>query len=228
VYVNVLNFVSIGLFSRQNPQFLPFFLLRHLVLSPIGNSLRKLNTGAQLQTFPYPTASKPFLYSDAFVAKSGAQFLTFKSVTNEQTDRQTDRQKTRPFWPFARVCQQQLIVVKKIFQSLKTSSRRRHVAALPWKMYNTFSSHSGRHTEWPINRCLASPCTTHCSACETYSVEDVSVVEANTVDSVLSLLIGRCHGAELVESAAAAAVAGLPQSTDDTVAVVSLCSFRFV
>ena len=30
------------------PQFLPFFGLRHLVLSPIGSSLRKLNTGAQL------------------------------------------------------------------------------------------------------------------------------------------------------------------------------------
>jgi len=29
--------------------FLPFFGLRHLVLSPIGNSLTKLNTGAQLQ-----------------------------------------------------------------------------------------------------------------------------------------------------------------------------------
>ena len=64
---------------------------------------------------------------------------------------------------------------------------------------------------------------THCSACETYAVEDVCVVEANTVDSVLSLLIGRCHGAELIEpAAAAAAVVGLTQSTDDTVAIVSL------
>jgi len=45
----------------EQPQFLPFFLLLHLILSPIGSSLRKLNTGAQLQTFPYPTVSKPFL-----------------------------------------------------------------------------------------------------------------------------------------------------------------------
>jgi len=57
-------------------------------MSPIGINLRKLSTGAQLQTFPYPTASKLFLYSNAFMAKLGAQTLTFKSVTDKQTDRQ--------------------------------------------------------------------------------------------------------------------------------------------
>jgi len=61
------------------------------VLSPITISLRKLNTGAQLQIFPYPMASKWFLYSNAFMAKSGAQSLTFKSVTNKQKDRQTNK-----------------------------------------------------------------------------------------------------------------------------------------
>ena len=60
-------------------------------MSPIGNSLRNLNTGAHQQTFPYPIASKSFLYSKAFVAKSGAQLLTFKSVTDRQTDKQTDK-----------------------------------------------------------------------------------------------------------------------------------------
>jgi len=75
-------------------QFLPFFGLRHLVLSPIGSVMRKLNTSTQLQTFPYPTVSKSFLYSHAFVAKSGTQSLTFKSVTK----RQTDKQKTQRFW----------------------------------------------------------------------------------------------------------------------------------
>jgi len=69
------------------PQFLPFFGLRHLVVSPFGSSLRKLNTGIQLQTFHYPTVSKSFLYSHDFMAKSGAQSLTFKSVTNRQTDK---------------------------------------------------------------------------------------------------------------------------------------------
>jgi len=80
----------------EKSQFSPFFGLRHLVLSPVGNSLTKLNTGAQLQTFPYPTASKSFLYSNAFIAKSGAQSLTFKRVT-KKTDRQTDK-KTQRFW----------------------------------------------------------------------------------------------------------------------------------
>ena len=74
---------------------LPYFGLRHLVVSPTGSSLRNLNTGAQLQTFPIPTVSKSFLYSNAFMAKSGAQSLTFKSVTN----RHTDKQKTKRFWP---------------------------------------------------------------------------------------------------------------------------------
>jgi len=75
-------------------QFLPFSGLQHLVVSPLGSSLRKLNTGAQLLTFPYPTASKLFLYSNALIAKSGAQPLTLKSVTNKQTDRQTDKNST--------------------------------------------------------------------------------------------------------------------------------------
>ena len=68
----------------EKPNFCRFFGLQHLVLSPFGNSLTKLNTGAQLQTFPYPTASKVFLYSNAFMAKSRVQSLTFKSVTNRQ------------------------------------------------------------------------------------------------------------------------------------------------
>ena len=51
------------------PQFLTFFGLQHLVMSTVGGNLRKLNTGAQLQTFPYPTASKSFLYSNVFIVK---------------------------------------------------------------------------------------------------------------------------------------------------------------
>ena len=76
----------------EKPQFLPFFGLRHLVVSPVGSSLtRKLDTGTELQTFPYPTVSKLFLCSNAFMAKSGAQTLTFKSVTEKQTNRQTKK-----------------------------------------------------------------------------------------------------------------------------------------
>ena len=77
--------------SGEKPKFLPFFGLRHLVVSPIGSSLGKLNIHAQLQTSPYPIASKSFLYSNAFMAKSGALSLTFKSVTDRQTNRQTKK-----------------------------------------------------------------------------------------------------------------------------------------
>jgi len=78
----VPNFISI-----EKPQFLSFFGLRHLVVLPVGITLRKLNTAAQLQTIPYPSASKSFLYFNAFTAKSSAQSLTFKSVTNKQTNK---------------------------------------------------------------------------------------------------------------------------------------------
>jgi len=84
---------SVVLWWRKPPifvvfcRFLPFFGLWHLVMSPIGIDLRKLSTGAQLPTYPYPTASKSFLYSNAFMAKSGAQTLMFKSVTDKPTDR---------------------------------------------------------------------------------------------------------------------------------------------
>jgi len=83
----------------------PFFGLRHLVMSTVGSNLRKLNTGAQLQTVPYPTASKSILYSNIFMVKSGAQTLTFKSVTSQtwrhKSDRisVTNRQKTQRFSP---------------------------------------------------------------------------------------------------------------------------------
>jgi len=50
-----------------------------------------LITAAQAQTFPYPPASKSFLYSNAFMAKSGAETLTFKSVTDKQTDKNNQR-----------------------------------------------------------------------------------------------------------------------------------------
>ena len=36
-------------------------------------------------------SSKLFLYCNSFMAKSGAQSLMFKSVTDKQTDKQTDK-----------------------------------------------------------------------------------------------------------------------------------------
>jgi len=97
----VPNFVSIGLFCRPlAAKFLPVFGLRYFVVSPCSwRQSEKVEHGAQTQTFPYPTASKSFLCSNAFMATSGAQSLTFKSVTNKQTNIQTNRQKTQRFWP---------------------------------------------------------------------------------------------------------------------------------
>jgi len=80
---------SRSVYSVDLWRFLPFFGLWHLMMSTVGGNLRKLNTRAQLQTFPYPMVSKSFLYSNDFMAKSGAQTLTFKSVM--------DRQKTQRF-----------------------------------------------------------------------------------------------------------------------------------
>ena len=80
--------------AAKNPQFLPIFAIFWTsAFSVVANwqQSEKLNTGAQLQTFPYPTSSKSFLYSIAFMAKSGAQTLTFKSVTDKQTDKQTKK-----------------------------------------------------------------------------------------------------------------------------------------
>ena len=102
VYAYVPNFVSIGLFSRslaaKNPifcQFLRFFGLRHLVLSPNGNSLTKLNTGAQLQTLPLSNGIKIVsvlqrLHSEIWRTVSDVQ------KRDEQTGRQT---KYSTFWP---------------------------------------------------------------------------------------------------------------------------------
>jgi len=73
-------------------QFLPFFGLRHLVVSLFGSSLKKLNTAAQLQIFPLSVLQR----------LHGAIGRTISDVQkrDEQTNRQTDRQtKTQRFWP---------------------------------------------------------------------------------------------------------------------------------
>ena len=55
-------FCCIG--TAKNPNFLPVFGFRHFVMSPFSGVWRKLNTGAQLQNFPYLTVSKSCLYSN--------------------------------------------------------------------------------------------------------------------------------------------------------------------
>jgi len=87
----VPNFVSIGLFCRPLLAKIPIFAVFWIsAFSVVANWQQsdKDEHGTQLQTFPYPTASKSFLYSNAFMAKSGAKSLTFKRVTNRQAGRQ--------------------------------------------------------------------------------------------------------------------------------------------
>ena len=85
MYAYVQNFVSIGLFCRplaaKNTNFCRFWTSAFSGVVSWQQS-EKVEHGAQLQTFPYPLVSKLFLYSNAFMAKS----LTFKSVTNKQTN----------------------------------------------------------------------------------------------------------------------------------------------
>jgi len=77
---------------RQKKQFLPHFAIFWTsTFSDVASwqQSEKIDHGCTttnlpLQTFSYPTVSKPFLYSNAFMAKSGAQSLTFTSVTNKQ------------------------------------------------------------------------------------------------------------------------------------------------
>jgi len=87
---------SVALWRRKTP-ILPFFGLRHLVASTVGSNLRKLHNHK-----PSPTEwhHNRFCTPTLFMAKSGAQSLTSKSMTDRQTDRQT---KNVTFWGRRRV-----------------------------------------------------------------------------------------------------------------------------
>ena len=80
---------SVALCWRTPPIFAVFWTS---AFSDVAN-WHQSQKAAQLQTFPYQTALKSFLYSNAFMTKSGAQTLTFKSVTDKQTntDEKTQR-----------------------------------------------------------------------------------------------------------------------------------------
>ena len=85
----------------EKPNFLPFFWTS--AFSGVANwqQSEKVEHRCTTTNLHYPTVSKSFPYSNAFMAKSGAQSRTFKSVTNRQTDKQT--KKTRFWLPRRRV-----------------------------------------------------------------------------------------------------------------------------
>jgi len=94
VYVYVPSFVSIALFCRplmeKSPIFAVFWTSAFSGVSSWPQS-EKVEHGCTTTDLPLSKASKSFVYSNAFMTKSGAQSLMFKSVTNKQTDRQTNR-----------------------------------------------------------------------------------------------------------------------------------------
>ena len=94
-YAYMPNFISIGLYCHP-------LAAKNWTSAFNGvaswHQSEKVQHNAQLQTFPYPTVLESFLYSNAFMAKSGAQSLTFKSVTDRQTEKQTNKQKTQRLW----------------------------------------------------------------------------------------------------------------------------------
>ena len=50
--------------------------------------MEKVECGGKLKTFPHATVSKPFLYSNSFMAKSYAETLSFKSMMDTLTHKQ--------------------------------------------------------------------------------------------------------------------------------------------
>jgi len=74
---------------------LPFFAVFWTsAFSDVANwhQSQKVEHGCTTTSLPrYPTASISFLYFNAFMAKSGAKTMTFKGVTDRQTNSQTDK-----------------------------------------------------------------------------------------------------------------------------------------
>ena len=76
---------SVLLWLRKTPIYVVFWTS---AFSGVANWQQSEKVEHGCTTTNLPTVSKSFLYSNAFMAKSGAQSLTFKSVTNRQTDKE--------------------------------------------------------------------------------------------------------------------------------------------
>ena len=74
IHLRVKSVYFVALWRRKTPNF-AVFGLQHFVVSPVGGNLRMLNTGAQLQTIPYPMASNRLCSAtcNTFMVKSGTQ-----------------------------------------------------------------------------------------------------------------------------------------------------------
>jgi len=94
---------SVALCWRK-PQIFAFFGLWHLVVSPTGSSLRKLNTGAQLQTFPYPNGIKivSVLRLHSEIGHTNSEVQKRDGQTDKETNRQTNKQTDKKLYVFGR------------------------------------------------------------------------------------------------------------------------------
>ena len=103
----MLKFASISLLCRllaaKTPIFLPFFGLRHLVVSPVGGNLRKFNIGAQLQIW-----LSNFIKIVSLLHRLHGEIGRINSDVQKR-DKQTDKQTDKNTWhgdrgPRARSC----------------------------------------------------------------------------------------------------------------------------
>ena len=76
----------------EKPSILPLFQLCHSAVAPPSVAETKLNAGAHLQTFPYPTTPRSFSYSNAFMAKWRSQTLSFKKRDGQTKNKQKKHQ----------------------------------------------------------------------------------------------------------------------------------------
>jgi len=98
VYAYMPNFISIGLFcdplAAENPNFAVFWTSAFSDVDSWRKS-EKVEHRCTTTNLSLSNTIKIVFVLQRLMAKSGAETLTFKSVTN----RQTDRQKTQRFWP---------------------------------------------------------------------------------------------------------------------------------
>jgi len=74
---------SVAIEGWKAPNF-SAFPLEHSLIAPPSGAYTKLNVGAKLQAFPYPTILKAFPWSNTLMAKSLAPTLPFKSMTDKK------------------------------------------------------------------------------------------------------------------------------------------------
>jgi len=75
----------------KTPQFLPFFWTSALNFVASWQPSDKVKHVCTTTNLPLSNGIKIVSVHPAFMAKSGAQSLTFKSMANKQTDKHTDK-----------------------------------------------------------------------------------------------------------------------------------------